>query len=234
METIATGALEISESDLVAAGTRRRVYRHPQTADKVIKIFWDDQVPAARRARRRGRWFKSLARFDDNENDYRQFRRVERHFGTAIRCIYRIYGYVETTLGRGLVTEHVRNADGTTSDTLAEHVRKCGAGRVLPALEELFDELARYHVVAKDPHVENVLVRECGGGRLELVVIDGLGDNNVIPFATLSRRLNNRKLMRKKRSLLRHIWRINRETRLEAPSTDIPESHRPLQREMAG
>jgi len=200
--------LDIDESKLIAAGTRRRIFSHPDSADKVIKVFWDDQLPAKRRAMRKSRWFKSVRRFDDNENDYREFRRVKRRFGKAIRSIYGIYGYVDTPLGRGLVVEHVRNADGTTSETLADYVRKHGSSRILPALDRLFDELAKYHVVAKDPHVENILVRELEGGDLELVVIDGLGDNNVIPFATVSKVLNRNKLMRKKQSLIRHVTRI--------------------------
>lgn len=221
MEIIAGEPLEIGESDLLAAGTRRGVYRHPRMADKVIKVFWEDQVPERRRARRRDRWFKSLARFDDNENDYRQYKRVVKRFGNAIPGIYGIHGYVNTTLGRGLVADHVRNADGTTSETLADHVRRHGTSKVRPALDRLFDQLARHHVVAKDPHVENILVRELDGGDLELVVIDGLGDNNVIPFATVSKRLNRRKLMRKKRSLLRHIARISRQNPVTAAGCDV-------------
>jgi hypothetical protein len=56
--------------------------------------------------------------------------------------------------------------------------------------------------------VENIVVRELKDGRQEWVVIDGLGDNNVIPFATISKALNRKKLMRKKNSVLRHIRRI--------------------------
>jgi len=202
--------VDIDESKLIATGTRRRIYRHPGATDKIIKVFWEDQVPAKRRALRWDRWFKSVRRFDDNENDYREFRRVKRRFGKAISCIYAIYGYADTPLGRGLVAEHVRNADGTTSETLASYVQKHGPSKILPALDTLFEQLARFHVVAKDPHAENIVVRELDGGGLELVVIDGLGDNNVIPFATISKTLNRNKLMRKKQSLRRRVLRMGK------------------------
>jgi hypothetical protein len=208
MEMTVKSVLEVDESGLIAAGTRRRIYRHPDSADKVIKVFWEDQIPAKRRALRRDRWFKSLRRFDDNENDYQEYRRVINRFGVAVSNIYAIYGYVDTTLGRGLVAEHVRNADGTTSENLGDYVRKHGCSEMIPLVEDLFENLAKYHVVAKDPHVENIVVRELKDGRQELVVIDGLGDNNVIPFATISKALNRKKLMRKKNSVLRHIRRI--------------------------
>jgi hypothetical protein len=200
--------LEVDESKLIAAGTRRRIYRHPEASDKVIKVFWEDQIPAKRRALRRDRWLKSIRRFDDNENDYRQYRRVMNRFGVAFSNIYAIFGYVDTTLGRGLVAEHVRNADGSTSENLGDYVRKHGCSEMNPLVEDLFENLAKYHVVAKDPHVENIVVRELKNGRRELVVVDGLGDNNAIPFATVSKALNRKKLMRKKKSVLRHIRRI--------------------------
>ncbi|MDH3242630.1 MAG: PhoP regulatory network YrbL family protein [Alphaproteobacteria bacterium] len=208
MEMPIESTLEVNESKLLAAGTRRKIYRHPETADKIIKVFWDDQIPAKRRAQRWDRWFKSVRRFDDNENDYRQYLRVKRRFGKAIGCIYAIYGYADTPFGRGLVAEHVRNADGTTSETLVSYVQEHGPSRILPSLDTLFEELAKFHVVAKDPHAENIVVRELDGGKLELVLIDGLGDNNVIPFATISKALNRKKLMRKKLSLRRRILRM--------------------------
>lgn len=208
MEMAVETMLEVDDSALIATGTRRRIYLHPETADKIIKVFWEDQVPSKRRALRKDRWFKSVRRFDDNENDYREFRRVKRRFGKAISCIYEIYGYADTPFGKGLVAEHVRNADGTTSETLADYVREHGASEIPPLLDELFENLAEHHVAAKDPHAENIVVRELGGGKLELVVIDGLGDNNVIPFATISKTLNRQKLMRKKNSLCRRILRM--------------------------
>ncbi len=108
-------------------------------------------------------------------------------------------------MGRALVVEHVRNADGRTSDTLGAFVRRHGAAPVLPEIDVFFDRLADHHVVARDPHPKNILVREEPDGALSLVLIDGFGDPNIIPLATMSKSLNRKKLMRKKSGLIRRL-----------------------------
>lgn len=195
--------LAIDESMLVDAGTRRKIYRHPEDDNKILKVFREDQIPAKRRARLWYGRLKSLRRFDDNELDYLQYRRAMKHASGPLGCIYTIFGYAETTQGRALVGEHVRNADGATSVTLRRFLQDHGPAKILPLVDEFFEELAANHVVTKDPHLENILVRELAGGALRLVIIDGLGDPNLIPFATLSKSLNRKKLMRKKQTLIR-------------------------------
>ncbi len=197
--------LAIDDSMLVDAGTRRKIYRHPEDDDKILKVFFEDQLPAKRRAEIWYGWFKSTRRYDDNELDYQQYRRAMKHASGPIGCIYTIFGYAETTQGRALVGEHVRNADGATSVTLQRFLEDHGSSKILPIVDEFFEELAANHVVTKDPHLENILVRELGGGALRLVIIDGLGDPNFIPLASLSKRLNRKKLMRKKQTLIRKV-----------------------------
>lgn len=197
--------LVIDDSDLIDSGTRRKIYRHPEDENKILKVFWEDQMPARRRAKIWYGRFKSDLRFDDNENDYRQYRRAMEHAPRPLDGIYTIFGYAETTQGRALVGEHVRDADGKTSETLLSYLRKHGPSRILPLVDGLFEELAIHHVVARDPHLENILVRKLEGGALRLVIVDGLGDPNFIPFATISRRLNRKKLMRKKKTLIRKL-----------------------------
>ncbi|MCZ6740631.1 MAG: YrbL family protein [Alphaproteobacteria bacterium] len=195
--------MAIDDSMLVDAGTRRKIYRHPEDDDKILKVFWEDQMPARRRARLWYGRFKSLRRYDDNELDYLQYRRAMKHAPGPLGCIYTIFGYAETTQGRALVGEYVRNADGGTSVTLRRFLQDHGPSKIFPLVDDLFEELAANHVVTKDPHLENILVRELEGGALRLVIIDGLGDPNFIPFATWSKRLNRKKLMRKKQTLIR-------------------------------
>jgi len=197
--------LVIGESDLIASGTRRKIYLHPEDENKILKVFWEDQTPTQRRAQLWYGLFKSSLRFDDNENDYIQYRRAMKYAPRPLDGIYTIFGYAETTLGRALVGEHVRNADGETSPTLISYLRKHGPSKIFPLVDTLFEELAVHHVVARDPHLENILVRELESGALRLVIIDGLGDPNLIPLATISKKLNRKKLMRKKQTLVRKL-----------------------------
>jgi hypothetical protein len=205
MEMSGDRILEIDDSNLIASGTRRKIYQHPEDENKILKVFWEDQTPTRRRAQLWYGRFKSSLRFDDNENDYLQFRRAMKHAPRPLGGIYTIFGYAETTQGRALVGEHVRNADGRTSVTLLRYLQDHGPSRIFPLVDGLFEELAVNHVVARDPHLENILVRELDGDELRLVIVDGLGDPNFIPLATISKKLNRKKLMRKKRTLIRKL-----------------------------
>ena len=197
--------LAIDDSNLIDSGTRRRIYQHPEDENKILKVFWEDQTPAHRRAQLWYGRFKSLLRFDDNENDYLQYRRAMKHATHPLSGIYTIFGYAETTQGRALVGEHVRDADGGTSVTLLNYLQDHGPSRIFPLVDGLFEELAVNHVVARDPHLENILVRKLEDNALRLVIIDGLGDPNFIPLASISKKLNRKKLMRKKQTLIRKI-----------------------------
>jgi hypothetical protein len=196
--------LAIDEEKFLAKGAQRIVYVHPDDAGKVLKLIREDQTPEKRRARRWIKTFRSLKTYDQNMQDYLQHQRLKKKKHTA-KCVYEIFGYIETTLGPALETEHIRDADGNSSETLKEYVRHNGVERLSPLIEELFVSLRANHVVIRELHLKNILVRKDKDGTLDLVVIDGLGDANLIPCATYSRFFNQRKLVRKKAKLHRKL-----------------------------
>lgn len=189
--------LAIDQSKLIATGKWRNVYLHPEDETKVLKVYREGRTPAARRARHWYWWVLPLSRFDANAKDVRQYRRVARKAPGMLDFICPLFGYAETTRGRALVAGHVRDDDGRTSETLRTYVLNNGFAKIAPALDGLFESLAAHHITVEDPTAHNILVRQGGGGPV-LVIVDGLGDPTVIPYKTVSRRLNRRKLMRKK------------------------------------
>jgi hypothetical protein len=193
--------IDIAQTKPIATGKWRSVYLHPEDETKVLKVHREDRPPAARRARH---WYwrvLPLIRFDANARDVRQYHRVARKAPRALDIICPLFGYAETTRGRALVAERVRDADGRTSETLRTYVLKNGLAMIAPALDGFFEALAAHHVTVEDPTAHNILVRQ-GGDGLALVLVDGLGDPTLIPYKTVSKRLNRRKLMRKKMKLL--------------------------------
>ncbi|MCZ6496698.1 MAG: YrbL family protein [Alphaproteobacteria bacterium] len=203
--------LAIDESKLIATGKWRNVYLHPEDETKVLKVYREDRTPADRRARH---WYcraLPLSRFDANAKDIRQYRRVARKAPGMLDFICPLFGYAETTRGRALVAGHVRDTDGRTSETLRSYVLNNGLAKIAPALDGLFESLAAHHVTVEDPTAYNILVRQGGAGP-ELVIVDGLGDPTLIPYKTVSKRLNRRKLMRKKGKLLRKLHALVQES----------------------
>src|SRR5690606_12656814 len=88
----------------------------------------------------------------------------------------RTYGWVETQLGRGLVYERIRAADGQTSATPATALK---TGRVTPDGARLLmsgavDTLIRNGILVHDDNLNNFLVQRTGN-RLNLVMVDGFG-----------------------------------------------------------
>jgi hypothetical protein len=193
--------IDIDKTKPIATGKWRSVYLHPRDETKVLKVHRQDRPPAVRRSRH---WYwraLPLSHFDANARDVCQYRRVVRKAPQAIHLICPLFGYTETTRGRALVAKHVRDANGRTSETLRTHVLNNGLALIAPALDKFFEALATHHVVVEDPTAHNILVRQNNAG-LALILIDGLGDPTIIPYKTVSKILNRRKLMRKKVKLL--------------------------------
>lgn len=137
----------------VGAGLKRDVYLHPTNDGLVIKI------------RRKG------ATQDRNaiEHEYLSFVKSN-------PLLPRTYGWVETQLGRGLVYERIRDADGQTSATLATALK---TGRVTPDGARLLmsgavETLIRNGILVHDDNLNNFLVQRTGN-RLNLVMVDGFG-----------------------------------------------------------
>lgn len=204
--------LPIDGSKLIGTGLRRRVYLHPEDDTKVLKVYREERTPARRRAQRWYGRFLPLRHFDESANDYHQYRRVAKRSPGFLAHVCPVFGYVETTLGRALVAERAQNADGTTCETLETYVSQNGLSEVVPVIDGFFEEMVANHVTVGDPTARNIVVRRNGRG-LELVLVDGLGDPTIIPYKTVSKRLNRRKLMRKKASLLRKLRALEERVR---------------------
>ena len=197
--------LALHEANYVNAGSNRVVYVHPEDRTKILKINREDRPPGWRRSKRWYGRFLSPRHYDENAREFRQYSRLAKNVGQPIRCISKVFGYAKTTRGRALVAEHVRNADGATSKSLKSYLEGNDLIEIVPLLDTLFETLANNHLVLRDPHSKNILVREGDNGPLELVIIDGFGDPHFIPYTSLSKGFNRGRLMRKKIKLIRKL-----------------------------
>jgi hypothetical protein len=198
--------VDIDETKRIATGKWRIVYLHPNDDTKVIKVHRPDNSPAARRARHWYARLLPLSRFDANARDLRLYRRLAARAPQALGQVGAVYGFTETDQGRALVAEHVRDADGRTSESLWNHVARNGLEGVAALLDDFFETFAAHHVPVEDPTYHNILVRRDGPG-ISLVLIDGLGDPTLIPYKTMFKSLNREKLMRKKGRLIAKLER---------------------------
>ena len=116
-------------------------------------------------------------------------------------------------MGLGLVLEAVKWTDGTLAPSLRQLVHE---GRYDPtaqqALEDFLEALLESPVIISDLNMANLVYTHSEDRGYYFVLIDGIGNNSLIPLKSLSHRVNrNSKLGRFKklrarieRSLSRH------------------------------
>lgn len=63
-------------------------------------------------------------------------------------------------------------------------------------IDEIIDFFGRFHVVCNDINASNMMVSD-KNGTLSIVVIDGFGNNHLIPYPIFSKTLNARKVARR-------------------------------------
>ena len=146
-----------------------------------------------RRPTDEGRFARAMLR-DENDLEQRTLRRVER--------IPELRRYFPRFVGRGLVNGHdaivvTRAHVGGRILSLQDHALAGRAGSAIRRrLREICRLMAREHVLCNDVSARNVVLHEEGNGLVPMV-IDGFGDHHLIPYPTLSRRLNAIKLRRR-------------------------------------
>lgn len=100
----------------------------------------------------------------------------------------RYYGTVETDMGEGLVFDLIRDANGTVSQPLVHYF----ATEALTA--QLEDPIGKFHllkqylmhykIIVKDLGIYNILYQKLEGGRGNFMIIDGVANNDFLPFST--------------------------------------------------
>ena len=131
--------------------------------------------------------FRSVDSFDDNQIEYRAFQQsaILRNTPEIWRHIPRCYGWVETDIGCGLVTDYYPSDNlNVPATTLEEYLKEFSVTpQLLSALKEFSAYLRRYLLLTKNLMPHNLLVLQESGGVLRLILIDGFGLSTMFPVA---------------------------------------------------
>ena len=204
----------------VAIGRQRYVFVHPDDPGLIVKVVTEGYV--ARRSDKGGRpykrWYKNYIRSRHHQvflreiNEHLALRAAE---SSLPRYVQEIVGFAETDIGMGVVSRAVRDRNGDlapTLRTLLEEGRFDGEAR--GHLDEFFCWLLHSVVVIGDLNAGNVVYGYDPQWGDHFVVIDGIGDKNIIPLSSMSARLN-------RMSKERRIKRINEEIAHTAPTLAV-------------
>jgi hypothetical protein len=192
-----------------AQGGNRLCFVHPNHPDRCIKVRRPDFSLADRR-RKKGfpKNLKPLSSFDDNREEFRVMTIFERRYGDRIfQHVSRCYGFTDTDLGAGLVSELIRDANGSISETLKKYLWDNGLTEdCQKAISQLGHFWQREAVPSRDLLLHNIVVQKGADGQImRLVVIDGLGNAGLIPFHWLPGAVQHHKAGRKVTNLHKRI-----------------------------
>ena len=184
-----------------ARGGNRLCFVHPHDPDRVVKVRRPDFTLAdVRRKKGFPRNLRPLSSFDDNREEYAVMQDIDRRLGEPVYALVsRCYGFEDTDMGRGLVSELIRDGDGRISRTLKQHIWDDGYGEALQAAVRRFGEAwVALAVPSRDLLVHNLVVQCSAGGEVQrLVAIDGLGSTGMLPDRLRPRALRVARAARK-------------------------------------
>jgi hypothetical protein len=199
--------LHLRDNDLIAQSKTRWCYLHPQDPAKVIKIVRKKPV---------------LWKQDANQKEWRHFLYLKRRHA-KIDFITTYHGFVETNLGRGLISDCIRDADGTVSTRL-ENVLANPAPYDMVSLESSLDRLCRNIITNNiqlfDLNRYNILIQVQADGACRPISIDIKGRYNnyeFIPVSTYVPCLSRRKLRIRCQKLMDMV-----RSRARAPVIEYP------------
>jgi hypothetical protein len=144
----------------------------------------------------------------DNEIDFIYSKHLEKR-DVPLTFLPRCHGWVETSRGRGLIFQRIRNADGSECEPFRSYLLdgRLNLVKAMPLLNELRDYLLEHSILLADVGLTNLLVQELRGRRV-IYLIDGLGSRKLHFKFTLRRMvpfLSRSRTKQKWRILLRGI-----------------------------
>ncbi|MGM0925018.1 MAG: YrbL family protein [Pseudomonadota bacterium] len=169
---------DIREKDFIASGSERDCYHLPGMEGLCVK------VPHGR------------DRYKSQNKKDRLYYKYLYEKGVDWQRLSFCHGWVETTLGRGLVFELVRDFDGSPSWMLDEYLNKFGlTDEVLVELARLKEYLVSNNIVVCDLKESNIACQIAEHG-LFLKIIDGIGNRDFVKIGNWVRLFGKKKIER--------------------------------------
>lgn len=214
--------LQLNHREPLFVGGTRRVFQHPEYADRCIKVLRPDRTAAVRRAQKRG-WKRLLpdSAFDDQLKEIRAYNALvagSRDLASIWQHVPEYHGTVETDSGIGIVTRLYRNGDGSWPRNLEQCLPRGLTPAMAEGLRVFADAIEKHCVLTRDLLPHNMITVEHASGSVQILVVDGIGNADFIPLASVSRRAARAKVRRK-------LKRLERRVRMLLPLRDQERIH---------
>lgn len=163
--------LTLTQDLYITKGTARNVYSFPKDNQKILKVSTIKKV-----------WKNQ----NFIESFYYNFLQ-RNNIGKTSNYISKYFGEVDTNFGKALVFEKICDFDGSLSQSLSYFLRSKDFSKLsLEKLNLLIDEfkvnIVKNDILFLDIALGNILLQEYEKEKFRLVIIDGLGGNNIPRF----------------------------------------------------
>ena len=196
--------------DPVARGRESEIFARPGKPSQLVKVRRTQQIEwleSSRAIKNRFRRWRGVG-------PYKNLLRQNRAYLEAVLRAPELgrppplahpRGVLLTDLGLGIVVQKIRDRSGNLAPTLRQLDRE---GRidveVVEALTRFARDMSAFHIIGNDLNPAN-LVHETRHGRSRIVLVDGYGSRNPIPFRRWSRRINDRSLAKRLQALAERL-----------------------------
>ncbi len=191
--------LSLTLDDLFAVGGNRCCFSHPDNPHLCIKINRRDHSPEHKKAQARFlKRFRPLSSFDENREEKQVLDRLNRQFPEAVgQMIPKSDDWIETNYGKGLVSSLFRNASGEISSSLEAEILFNGlTSEIKQAIAQFSEKWLEAMIPSRQLLLHNILVVRKQAS-INLVVIDGLGAGETIPFDSFFPAVKKRRMQNK-------------------------------------
>jgi hypothetical protein len=210
----------LKEEDYVAKGSHNLVYKHPTNDDFLIKILGIvkvlglikklETVKCLEQRLINSRW---LGTFDivRKINRYRLTKANIRELREIIRLrfydefltqpppfLQKGLGFVDTNFGFGILVAAEKDIKGNYAPTLTSLIRQEKINsEIVEALNLFCNQILSYDLIISDLHTDNLVYSYSQKFGNHFVLIDGIGDKNIVPILRFSLYFRNKAKLRK-------------------------------------
>lgn len=212
-------AIQLNDADFITKGSHNLVYRHPHDPECLIKVLGIVKVLGLIQGPHRisgldqrflnSKWIggtklmRLINRFRLQKAHVREFMEIVRlRFYDEFLVqpplfMQKVLGFVDTNLGFAMVVKAERDKEGNFAPTLSSLIKKNKIdNQVKEQLEILYKQILAYDLIVSDLHPENIVYSYSPTQGHHFVLIDGIGDKNIVPVLRLSHYLRKRAKVR--------------------------------------
>lgn len=201
--------VQLHDRLIISSGRERICYLHPESEAYVIKI-------------ERCRAGKGGGMNDKEMEGYRLLSKQ----AAALALISRCHGFVDTSRGRGLLCDCIRDHDGSVSKTVWDHIlheEECDIEAVVATVRDYCDRLIAGRIWLFDLNPKNIALQRLPDGGFKAYMIDLKGRSENQELIPISRYIDYFALKKLKRRSSQLVARIRdyRHRREELKKLDI-------------